>query len=248
MLFSPVELDKQLMGTEATPCLVAPGSDAMMVIAVENHNYHPVKLGEGQLLGLLEPVSTLSALPEVHKLEPAESPDLTRNRTSEVLQQLDIEASLEELCKRALHNIIDEFAEVFSLSSSELGRTELVQHVINTGDHPPIKQLPHRTPFALRKRTEELIEKMLNEGVIKSSNSPWASPVVLVSKKDGSTRFCVDYRRLNSITMLDTFPLSRVYDSLDLLAKMKYFSTLDLASGYWQVGMDPESQPKTAFC
>ena len=112
----------------------------------------------------------------------------------------------------------------------------------------PIKQLPHRTPFALRKRTEELIDKMLKEGVIKDSNSPWASPVVLVAKKDGSTRFCVDYRRLNSITKLDTFPLPRVDDSLDLLAKTAYFSTLDLASGYWQVGMDPESQPKTAFC
>ena len=76
---------------------------------------------------------------------------------------------------------------------------------------------------------------MLKEGVIKGSNSPWASPVVLVAKKDGSTRFCVDYQRLNSITKLDTFPLPRVDDSLDLLAKTAYFSTLDLASGYWQV-------------
>ena len=83
--------------------------------------------------------------------------------------------------------------------------------------------------------------------MIKDSNSLWASPVVLVAKKDGSTRFCVDYRCLNSITKLDTFPLPHVDDSLDLLAKTAYFSTLNLASGYWQVGMDPDSQPKTAF-
>ena len=83
---------------------------------------------------------------------------------------------------------------------------------------------------------------MLKEGVIKNSNSPWASLVVLVAKKDRSTRFCVDYRCLNSITQLDTFPLPRIDDSLDLLAKTAYFNTLDLASGYWQVGMDPESQ------
>ena len=210
----------------------------MMVITVENHNYHPVELGEGQLLGLLKPVSTLSALPEIRTLELAESPDLTRNRTSEVLWQLDIKASLEEDRKKALLNTVDEFA----ISSSKFGRTELVQLL------DPIKQLPHRTPLALRKQMEELIDKMLTEGVIKSSNSPWANPVVLVAKKDGSTRFCVDYRRLNSITKLDTFALPRVDDSLHLLSKTKYFSTLDLASGYWQVGMDPGSQTKTAFC
>ena len=80
-----------------------------------------------------------------------------------------------------------------------------------------------------------------------NSNSPWASPVVLVAKKDGSTRFCVDYRKLNAITKLDSFPLPRVDDSLDLLANTAYFSSLDLASGYWQVGMAPDSQQKTAF-
>lgn len=89
---------------------------------------------------------------------------------------------------------------------------------------------------------------MLKEGVVTQSNSPWASPIVLVAKKDGSTRFCVDYRKLNAITKLDSFPLPRVDDSLDLLANTSHFSSLDLASGYWQVGMAPESRQKTAFC
>ena len=114
----------------------------------------------------------------------------------------------------------------------------------NTGDHPPIKQLPHRTPFALRGQIEQMIAMMLEQGVI----TPSSSPVVLVAKKDGSTRLCVDYRRLNSITRMDTYPLPRIDDTLDLLAKTKFFSTLDLASGYWQVGMEASSQPKTAFC
>ena len=94
---------------------------------------------------------------------------------------------------------------------------------------------------------EKMVQEMLDTGIIEHSSSPWASPIVLVSKQDGSTRFCVDYRRLNAITKLDEFPLPRVDDSLDLLAGMKYFTTLDLASGYWQVGMAPEAQEKTAF-
>ena len=88
---------------------------------------------------------------------------------------------------------------------------------------------------------------MLQQGVIKPSKSPWGSPIVLVAKKDGTTRFCVDYRKLNSITKKDVYPLPRIDDTLDTLAHNKFFSTLDLASGYWQIAMEESSQEKTAF-
>ena len=83
---------------------------------------------------------------------------------------------------------------------------------------------------------------MLDQGVIQPSKSPWASPVVLVKKKDSSIRLCVDYRCLNAITKMEVFPLPRIDDSLDMLAKYKYFSTLDLASGLWQVKMELSSK------
>ena len=86
---------------------------------------------------------------------------------------------------------------------------------------------------------------MLLGGQIEPSDSPWASPVVLVTKKDGSTRFCVDYRRLNS---KDVYPLPRIDDSLRLLGNQQWFSTMDLASGYWQVAMSPGSKVEGCIC
>ena len=142
--------------------------------------------------------------------------------------------------KRQLVSVLTSFSDTFALDQSQLGRTDLVEHSIETGEQRPIRQLPYRTPFALRQEMEGMIGQMLEQGVIQESSSPWASPVVLVAKKDGTNRFCVDCRRFNSITKMDTFPLPRIDNSLDLLANTAYFSTLDLASGHWQVAMSSE--------
>ena len=139
------------------------------------------------------------------------------------------------------------YSDIFALDSTELGTTDLVIHLIDTGDSHPIRQPLKRIPFALQRTVEEMVQKMMAQGVIQNSNSPWASPVVLIKKKDGSHRFCVDYRRLNTITKMDVFPLPRVDDTLDMLSQTRYFSTLDLAAGYWQVKMDKDSHEKTAF-
>ena len=158
----------------------------------------------------------------------------------------DLSHLTEEDCT-SLKTLLTSYADVFALDSSELGTTHLVAHFIDTGQHRPIKQTVRRTPFALRKKVEGLVEERLSQGVIEPSASPWASPIVLVQKKDGGVRFCVDFRRLNQITKLDEFPLPIIDDTLDLLQGSCHFSTLDLASGYWQVAMDPDSKEKTAF-
>ena len=89
---------------------------------------------------------------------------------------------------------------------------------------------------------------LLKRDLIELSDAPWASPVVLVKKKDGTHRLCVDYRKLNSCTEKDAFPIPRIDDTLDCLGNAAYFSTLDLASGYWQVPLDEEAKAKSTFC
>ncbi len=126
-----------------------------------------------------------------------------------------------------------------SLDTDDIGQTTLVQHRINTGDAIPVRLPPRRLPFHQRGEVKELLDKMITHGVIEPAHGPWASPIVLVKKKDGTKRFCVDFRRLNEVTQKDAQPLPRIDDTLDALSAARYFSTLDLASGYWQVEVSP---------
>ena len=181
--------------------------------------------------------------PEVHHIsgEPAD-------RGQQLLEQLELPSGhLTAIQRTRLVELLQSYSDVFALDPSELGVTSVVQHSIHTGEHRPTRQPVRRMPFSLRPQVDKLVQEMLTQGVIEPSASPWASPVVLVRKKDGTMRFCVDYRRLNSITKLDEFPLPRIDDTLDVLAGAKYFTALDLASGYWQVAMEPAHQEKTAF-
>lgn len=139
------------------------------------------------------------------------------------------------------------YRNVFSSHDDDIGRTGVVQHEIDTVETMPIRQRPRRVPVAREKEVEGMIEEMQRSGVIEPSTSPWCSPVVLVKKKDGTMRFCIDYRRLNDVTKKDSYPLPRIDDTLDTLNGMKWFSTLDLKSGYWQVEIKDKDKEKTAF-
>ncbi|GBM17150.1 Retrovirus-related Pol polyprotein from transposon 297 [Araneus ventricosus] len=123
----------------------------------------------------------------------------------------------------------------------------MTQHRINTGGYPPIKQYPRRLPLARKEEADHLVKEMVDNGIIEESSGPWASPIVLVKKKDGSTRFCVDYGKLNEIMKKDSYPLPRIDDTLDALNGSQYFTTLDLKSGYWQIEIRPEDREKTTF-
>ena len=133
-------------------------------------------------------------------------------------------------------------------SPNDLGHTQVMKHYIDTNGVAPIRQQARRVPLPRRETVQTLLKEMLDKGIIAPSKSPWASPIVLVTKKDGSTRFCVDYRKVNAVTRKDAYPIPRVDDTLDTLSGSTWFSTIDLKSGYWQVEMAPEDKEKTAFC
>ena len=144
-------------------------------------------------------------------------------------------------------NLFNKFRNVFAFPGDQLGRTSLVQHVIDTGDAMPIKQRPYRVSPDVKKEIDRQVDEMLEKGIIQESISPWSSPVVLVKKKDGSFRFCVDFRKVNKVTKVDSFPTPLVADALDSLAGASVFSVLDLKSGFWQIQMQEDSKQKTAF-
>ena len=149
--------------------------------------------------------------------------------------------------KQELHVLLGDYADIFSQGSGDLGKTDIITHSIHTGDSAPVRQLPRRLPLIQRDAAQKAIQDMHKQGIIEPSRSPWGSPIVLVKKKDGSYRFCVDYQKLNEITKKDSYPLPRINDSLETLAGMQWFYTLDLQSSYWQVKMDENAKEKTAF-
>ena len=143
-----------------------------------------------------------------------------------------------------LEDLILEFKDRFSTLP---GRTEISYHRINVGDNKPVRVPPRRLPVHFQKEVDKQLKIMLEQGIIKESNSPWVAPAVYVTKKDGGLRICVDYRELNKRTIKDSYPLPLVGDIQSYLAGAQIFSTLDLHTGYWQLPINPDDQYKTAF-
>ena len=135
---------------------------------------------------------------------------------------------------------------MFSQGEDHLGRTPLLEHTIET-HRPPLRQPYRRQNPAVQREEMAQVQQMLANDIIRPSNSPWALPVVMVKKKDGSLRFCVDFRQLNAATVKDAHPLPRIDDLLETLHGACWFSTLDLKSGHWQVPIMERDKEKAEF-
>ena len=153
-------------------------------------------------------------------------------------------AQLEPQQEAEVKQLLAEYEEVFR---DEPGRTTMAEHDVITGDTQPVRLPTYRLPHAYREPVKQEMEEMLDSGIIVPSQSPWSAPIVPVTKKDGSLRLCVDFRRLNSVSKADAYPIPRVDELIDRLDKAKYLSVIDLTRGYWQIPLVKTAQEKTAF-
>jgi RNase H-like domain found in reverse transcriptase/Reverse transcriptase (RNA-dependent DNA polymerase)/Integrase zinc binding domain/Integrase core domain/gag-polyprotein putative aspartyl protease len=158
-----------------------------------------------------------------------------------------IDRNLSDSEKKELVELLMEQNECFAMEGEALGQSKAFQHAIPTTDNQPIHIRPYASAWKERRLIDKQVQEMLQQKVIEPSLSPWSAPVVLVKKKDGSWRFCVDYRKLNAITLKTVYPLPRIDEALARLEGSSYFSSVDLQSGYWQLVVRPEDQEKTAF-
>lgn len=249
-----IEPSKELC--ESKNIILTPGvistQEVDKVVNIANRSSLPVVLQSNMKVGSCE---------SFYEAEPKESErcaSVVVDISSEIPASEQLPEYLIDLWKRssvhlsneeseALADLLVRYQSAFSKSSDDLGRSDKVQHRINTGQAVPIKQAPRRLPIGKRETEKAEVEKLLDRGLIEPSISAWSSPTVLVNKKDGSTRLCIDYRKLNDVTVKDAYPLPRVDECLDALSGSKWFSCMDLNSGFYQIGMAPEDRDKTAF-
>ena len=208
-------------------------------IQVINTGHEPITLYSGMS------IASFSSSVEIMSVSDKEhSPD---NMQGDGMPDVDLAgANLSPSQKHDLNRLIWEFRDLFVSEGGCTGRTSVIKHTIRT-EGSPIRQPLRRIPFVLQDTVKTEIKKMLQQGVIRKSCSPWSSPVVMIKKKDGAWRFCIDFRKVNSVTHKDAYPLPRIDETLESLSGSQYFTTLDLASGYWQVEVSESDKEKTAF-
>ena len=143
--------------------------------------------------------------------------------------------------------LLELFTVFEAVTDGRLGCTYACRHHIHTKHGSPVCQQPYHLPHVYKEAVEKEIELILKQGIIEPDSSEWASPIVIIKKKDDIIHLCVDYRRLNAMTQVDAYPMPRIDDILDQVGQARYITTLDLAKGYWQVPVAEEDHPKTAF-
>ena len=206
------------------------------------------------------PIARMVAANEVLKVTNLFSTEQTKEqstlteaeRQDLLLEKLDLsglEAWPEDQAGKAHSLLIKEYHDIFSLEKCDMGHTNATKHkiVLKDLDTPPFKECFRRIPPPQLDKVREHLKLMLDTGVIRPSNSSWCNAVVLVRKKDGSLCFCIDFRKLNSLTVKDSHPLPHICETLESLTGAAHYSTSDMNSGFWQVPMDKESKQYTAF-
>ncbi|XP_070174493.1 uncharacterized protein [Littorina saxatilis] len=188
--------------------------------------------------------ANVAVLPPTEEKEPLPLPTLPRGK-EETIKDIVFDPGLTESQKGEMERVFEKVGEIFKTDPGCF-RGNLV-HDIRLTDKEPVRKKQYPLPFASKQTLEQEVRMMLELDVIEPSSSPYCAPVVLVKKKDGSTRVCLDFRGLNSITVFDAEPIPDVEELFASLAGGVYFTKIDLAKGYWQIPVNPHDKEKTAF-
>uniref|UniRef100_A0A914HPD7 RNA-directed DNA polymerase n=1 Tax=Globodera rostochiensis TaxID=31243 RepID=A0A914HPD7_GLORO len=237
---------------DENPCRVEPMvgtvQNGRLIASVANLSTKTVEIEEKTVIGEMQPLCSFGEADDMLSASMTEFGAKVQGaeETQEELNKSQIgEIPEEELA--ILKKLLGEFDGIFALHENELTQTDRVEHTIDTGDAKPVKSRFRPVPYAYREKVASMIKDYLGRGLIRQSFSPWASPIVIVPKRDGTLRFCVDYRGLNAVTTKDAFPLPNIDNTLLALGGKKIFSVIDFMAGYWQIRMEPNSVEKTAF-
>lgn len=237
VVVNPHNFSPTLIGANS----VATSNNNTIPFVLANLDVHPVKVAENTILGSLESLSDAERVEDVSvKL----STIMKLNNSTEAV---NVGGNLTNEQLADLSTLIHCNIQAFSING-ELGSTNILTHKIElTEEARPFREPHRRRPKTHVDEAKKQVEEMLREGVIEESNSPWASAYLLVKKKNGKMRMCIDFRRLNSMTKKSSYPLPNIDECLENLAGKRYFSNLDLASGFWQIPVDESSREYTAF-
>ena len=241
-------LNKHALAMAATLAEVQSG---LVPVRFLNLTSEPTVLPAQTIVGDLLPCSVIDEAPALDTNDNGEEVPchFTKSNAEEEVQPQGLFqlGHLKPTEQQRVELLLRQYSCVVSSGPTDLGKTDIVQHSIPTITDQPVRQGPRRIPLHLRSEVKDHVDGLLDAGIVKPSQSPWAAPIVTVRKPDKSLRLCVDYRRLNGITVKDAFPLPRVQDAIDVMAGARYFSTIDLCSGYWQVELDTAARAKAAF-
>ena len=209
-------------GLMLTNAVVEVSRNQRFPIEIINNTNKMFKLNRGCVIGKIEPIEECN-LTSVQQCKTYPPPDF---------ETLKDKIIVDKEHRPEIEKLIQQNISLFAEKDLHLTSTDTVTITIDTGNHAPVKQRPYRTSLTKRAIVDKAIDEMLEAKIIRPSNSPWASPIVIVDKKDDTKRFCVDFRQLNKRTVLSSYPLPLIDELLCLLGKAKYFTCIDLKSGY----------------
>ena len=238
------------------PCYhEVPKGGKRVTLFIVNRTGKDMKIVKGTPVAYVAEVTNIA---QTENLKPTNLPEGStmprqshEERLKQVFEMLDLSHldSWPEAERKKAKDLMAEYADIFALHDLELGQTKGANHKIELEDptQPPFKERYRHIPKHHMDEVRNMIEEMLRIGVIKESKSPWCNAVVLARKKNGDLRLCIDFRKLNQRTVKDSYPLPRINEALDNIRGARFFTSLDLKQGFWEVPMHPDSQPLTAF-